>query len=307
MPVNDTIHTNDTSLILKDTVFIPEYLNKNPLYISSNSDNNISCRQYILSVVKDSELKQKEKPTLFKEKTFYRPNLAMQPRENAVSYDWIFGIFMFIVLLTAILIRFGGNMIFSFLQGCFSKPQVAITTKDGSSIHPLTLLPVVFILLPVISFLIYCGINYFDAAQYLKGFSLQVNEIIKHPFLLWIAVYVCSIVVYFFKILLIKFFSWVFKAKKVSNYYVQVMLNFGILTGFCLILPTFFAVYSPSFYEGICLSLSLFVFVLLFVMRLFRCFFVIIDTFKFSHVYLFFYLCTVEFLPLIVILKILFF
>jgi hypothetical protein len=307
MLTNQDIHNIDSINTAKDSVFVPLFIKKNPEQMNMGEGDNITCKEYIFSLVKDSELKQPQKQTLFKEKTSYSHSMQMIERENTTSYDWIFGMFLFMVFLFAILVRFAGSTIFSFLQGCFSSSPVSINTKNGTTIHTLALLPSILIFLPLLTFVGYCAFNYFDCSQYLRTYSDQIDILLQKPLFLWLGIYICLLLSYFLKICLVKFFAWVFRAKKIANYYVQIMLNFAILGGFLLILPTFFAVYINNFYEIICLSLCLFLFVLLMVIRMIRTFSVIINIFKFSYVYLFFYLCIVEILPILMVLKLLFF
>ncbi|MBR1626193.1 MAG: DUF4271 domain-containing protein [Bacteroidales bacterium] len=311
MLLNDTINTtvkitHDTAKSTEDSVFEPKYIKVNPEYINISGENNITCKEYILYGIENSEVKQTERPTMFKERTEVPHNTDVRLRNTGITHDWVFGIFLFIIFLTAMLLRFGGNIIFSFLQGCFSSSALNVNTKNGSTIHSLTLLPVMLILLPCITFLLFFTVNNFNLTEYLTDYSQQSDFVRKSPFLLWLIIYICTIIVYFFKVGLIKFFAWVFKAGRISNYYVQIMLNFGILAGFCLILPVLFVAYSSNSIGEIMLVLSLFIIVFLFITRLIRCFSVIINAFKFSHIYLFFYLCVLEILPIIVILKLLF-
>ncbi len=307
MAINDALHTDLTNVQpVKDSVFVPEYVQKNPLEMSSNKQN-VSCRQYIFTLIKDSELKQQERPTMFKEKTYCPKDMKMELNTYQSPSNWIFGIFIFIVFSLVMFLRFAGAQMWSFLAGCFSKNQIAITTKDGTTTHALVFLPIVFILFPTITFLLFGIIDYYDLCKYALGYSNALDLIIKTPILLWLGIYLGFAIIYFFKILLIKFFAWVFKERKISNYYVQIVLNFGFLAGILLILPSFFVMYGDRFYTEICFFVMGILLGLLFVTRLLRCFFVIIDTFRFSHIYLFFYLCILELLPLIVVGKILFF
>ncbi len=307
MLTNQQTYTIDTTSRINDSVFIPLYIKKNPEQIDTGGEDNHTCKEYILSLIKDSELKQPQRQTLFTEKTPYSHSMQMIARENTTTYNWIFGIFLFMVFLFALLIRFAGSTIFSFIQGCFSASSVSINTKNGATFHSLALLPSILIFLPLLTFLSYCAFNYFNCLEYLHGYYNQADEIFQKPLFLWLSIYVCLFLSYFLKICLIKFFAWVFRARKIANYYVQIMLNFAILGGFLLILPTFFAVYINNFYKIICLYSCLFLFVLLIVMRLIRTLSVIINIFKFSYIYLFFYLCIVEILPILVILKLLVF
>ena len=307
MTTKDTIHTIDIALTNQDSLFVPQYIYKNPLTINLTGGENISFRNYLFATIKESEFKQQISPTLFKEKTSYSKDLQMQQHSVSQSTDWIFVALVVITFLIALLVRFAKNSLLPLLQGCFSSSQIGISTKNGTTIQPISFIPILIIFLPLVSFLILCTINYFSIIPNLRGHSLWIDEITKNSFLLWIAIYVCCIVVYHIKILFIKFFSWVFAAKRISNYYVQILLNFSVLGSFLIFLPTVFSIYTPSFYQDIFLIISSLLLVLLYVTRLLRCFFFFFYTFKFSHIYLFFYLFTLEFLPLVVITKVLFF
>lgn len=289
--------------IVKDTVFEPEYLQKNPLYIIYDSADNISCRDYIFSVLKDSSAAQLQRPTLFTDKTYCPNNLKTEENTGFVHNDWVFLLFVFLILLTAVLKRFAGNTISYFLQGCFSKNQVSITTKDGEITNLLALLPVSFIFLPLICIAIYYGIDYFDLQKYYLNYLYNIHLFLKHPFFIWLSIYILLIIAYYTKIALIKMFSQIFRAKKISNYYVQIHLNFSILMGFALFLPVICLVYSVNLEERTILLICLLIVGILYIIKLIRLLFVIISTFKFSYLYLFFYLCTLELLPLIIIGK----
>lgn len=306
MFVQDTANTIQIQHVEKDTVFVPKYINRDPMMIVSDSGGEQSCKEYIFSLLQDSSYVQNTHKSLFTQKTYCPPKMEMQLNNIHVGNDWIFCIIIFIVLLCALLTKFAKNTIFSFLQGCFSFNKINIITKDGSTINLLTLVPILFIFLPVISLLIYCIFNYYELWTNIVSIK-QLNFINKNVSFAWVAIYVTTIVFYFFKVFLIKFFSWVFGQKKISNYYIQIHLNFSILIGFCVFLPVIFTIYSNVFYEKIFIFASLLIIVLLYVMKLIECFSMIIHSFKFSHIYLFLYLCIVELLPMIIGCKLLFF
>ena len=291
---------NLTQTIVKDTVFIPTYLERNPMDIS-DSVANISCKNYIINILQDSYPMPKQSPTMFLERegTGYK-TISMQERPVTSSTNWIFLAFSFVLLITALEFKFSRGNVIEFLSGCFYKTPLGITAKDGERVHPLSILPVLFIFLPVIDLLLYSAISYFDYEFLFKPYNLQ-------QYTLFLALYVASVAVYFLKILFIKFFGWVFRSLKVANYYVQLHFNFNFFLGLLLILPVFCSFYVDSFYRETFLFISLFIVVLEMVIRLIRTFLVIIGAFKFSHLYLFFYLCTIELLPIIIVCKLLFF
>ncbi len=301
------ISQNTTVPIEKDTVFEPLYIKKNPLYVVADSGSNTTCKDYILSTVKDSFASQEQRQSIFTDRTFYHKNLVMSENTNVVNNDWIFALFLFFAFLSAILLRFGGAITLSFLQGCFSKNQLSISTRDGENIHPLALIPVSFIFLPLVSFVLFYTLDYFDLQTQYASYLSQKITLNNHPFFLWLSIYVGTLILYYSKIILIKLLSQIFRAKKISNYYVQIQLNFSILMGFAIFLPAFCLVYAGNWTKELFLIICALIIVILYVTKLIRLTTVIIAGFKFSYLYLFFYLCTLELLPIILIGKRLFF
>lgn len=286
---------------MNDTVFIPLYLQKNSLQTDSFSVNNISATEYITTILQDSFPLPKKTNSIFVEKTpMVHKNLVLTNRENNESNLWIFGVFLLIGIIFAILMRFARENIFDFLSGCFSKNQVSISTKDGERVHSLVLVPIIFIFLPIFSLLMYNLLNYFNYSSLFSQYNLN-------QYTLLLAIYLGSFLIYFTKIIIIKFFGWMFKSKKVSNYYIQIQYNFDFLMGISLFLPVFCLEFIDIYYKEIFIFISLFILGILFVTRLARNFYVIIKSLKFSHFYLFFYLCALELLPLILLGKFLFF
>lgn len=191
-----------------DTIFVPLYLQKNSLQIDTSSANNISITEYITNILQDSFPLPKKANSMFVEKTpLIHKNLMLSKKENPISNSWIFGIFLFIGILFAILMRFTRESMFDFLSGCFSKNQVSISTKDGERVHSLVLIPIIFIFLPIFALLAYNLINYFDYSSLFSQYNLN-------QYTLFFAIYLGSFLIYFTKIIIIKFFGWMFKAKK---------------------------------------------------------------------------------------------
>lgn len=284
-----------------ETLFVPLYLQKNSLHVDTSSVNNISVTEYITTTLQDSFPLQKKVNSMFIERTpLIHKNLSLSKKENTDSNLLVFGVFLLLGVILAILMRFARASMFDFLAGCFSKNQVSISTKDGERTHSLVLIPIIFIFLPMFSLLIYNIINYFD-------YSLLLSQYKLNHYTLFLAIYSGCFLLYFSKIIIIKFFGWMFKSKKVSNYYIQIQYNFNFLMGLLLFLPIFCLEYIDIYYKEIFIFISIFILGILFIMRLARNFYVIIKSLKFSHFYLFFYLCTLELLPLILIGKFLFF
>lgn len=290
--------TTITATPIKDTIFVPLYLKKNPEDISADSNSNISFDKYIIKILNDSFPYLKTQPSLFTDKAYiYAKDMPMQRREKTGPSDWIFGIILLILFIVAILLRYASSSIFEFIKGCFSKQQICITVKDGSIINYLSLIPILLIFIPIVSLFLYI---------ILKFYSIDVLIPYK-GYLLYVIIIASWIILYFLKILFIRFFGTVFRGKKISVFYIQNQLNFNSLMGFLLIIPMILLLYFDNYYQEIFIFIFLFLFGILYVIKLFRCFYLIINTFKFSSIYLFFYLCTIELLPILLIGKVLFF
>ncbi|MBQ9311449.1 MAG: DUF4271 domain-containing protein [Bacteroidales bacterium] len=286
---------------VKDTVFIPTYLDKNPLYTPADSSENITCKQYIVTILQDSFPLPKKTETLFlNRETTTHNNLKLEDRQIETNNDWVLLTFITIIFILALEIRFAGKIIKDMLSGCFYKTPLNISVKDGDRVNLLSTLPLLFVFLPIFSLLLFYTADYF-------GYKNMFPPLIKNDLFIFLSIYILSIAVLFIKIILIKFFGWVFKKIKISNYYVQLHINFNFLLGLILIIPVFCFVYVDNWYKEIFLFVSFFFVVLEWVTRLIRTFSIIITSFRFSHIYLFFYLCTIELLPIIVLCKLLLF
>jgi hypothetical protein len=103
------------------------------------------------------------------------------------------------------------------------------------------------------------------------------------------------------KIGLIRFLSFIFRTHQPSNEYILNILIFNILTGIFLLPLLVFAVYLKCV---IFLWICMIIFTLFFIFRLIRGFLIGISITKFSSVFLFVYLCSLEMLPLVVLIKV---
>lgn len=104
------------------------------------------------------------------------------------------------------------------------------------------------------------------------------------------------------KISVIRFLGFVFNTKTTTREYLLNILIFSLITG--IILVPFLVVINYTQSLGV-LIVAISVVVLLFLYRLVKGFFIGVTLTKFSYLFLFVYLCTLEILPLLVIIKLL--
>jgi hypothetical protein len=116
-------------------------------------------------------------------------------------------------------------------------------------------------------------------------------------------VLICAFLLGFWtvKIAVIQFLSFVFRTRQTTSEYLLNILIFNILTGILLLPLLVFTVYLKS---AVFLWGCIIVFALFFLFRLIRGFLIGISITKFSYLFLFVYLCTLEILPLVVFLKV---
>ena len=104
------------------------------------------------------------------------------------------------------------------------------------------------------------------------------------------------------KVALVQLLGVIFKTRETTGNYLLNLLIFALLTGPLLLIALIFIVYLKSL---LLLHICLFIFGFLFVFRFIRGFFIGMALTKFSYLFLFVYLCSLEILPLLVLIKLL--
>jgi hypothetical protein len=113
-----------------------------------------------------------------------------------------------------------------------------------------------------------------------------------------------SVIFYIIKKQFIKMVGYIFQTKQETKDYLLSTLVFNIVAGM-YILPVSFLIYYLPFEWGYWLSVISFVILgIIIIYRVFRSFMIGISLTKFSVFYLFLYLCIIEILPILLILKI---
>lgn len=145
---------------------------------------------------------------------------------------------------------------------------------------------------------------------YLISLSLllfQCNESLLHfsffqipPWGIFIMIILGISVFWGLKIILIQFLSVVFNTRETTRAYLLNLLIFCLISGILLLPLLIMVLYLKSI---LLLWICLIIFTLLFLFRVMRGFFIGLSMTKFSYLFLFIYLCSLEFLPLMVIVK----
>jgi hypothetical protein len=206
--------------------------------------------------------------------------------------DWILGLLLSCFLLLAWVQVFYHRRLRQIMMAPYSKRFLNQLVRDGDLFSE--------------RISIATGFVYFIATS-LCMYQLTELVIIHEPgrliggFTLFFLISIFLLGFWIVKIAVIQFLSFVFRTRQTSREYLLNILIFNILTGILLLPLLVFTVYLKSvvFLWGCMIVVALFFF-----FRLIRGFLIGISITKFSYLFLFVYLCTLEILPLVVFLKV---
>lgn len=137
---------------------------------------------------------------------------------------------------------------------------------------------------------IYLIINYYT----------HLEENTWNSFKLFIQILAAVTFFYFFKIGLFRFCGFIFKATKEASSYILVIYVFGQVAGILLLPLIVLMTYMKS---EMFILVGFILFAILYAYRIYRGVATVTSSSKISAYYIFLYLCTLEFLPLVIIAK----
>lgn len=289
------MNSDSIANVLTDSVFIPTYIYKEE-EIADSLVENIDFQNYVIRILNDSFPRPEYRPCLLQEKTyFFNRNMKLEAmnKGNAVP-DWTFLLFFALFAFIAVLFRFFRYRSFEILKSCFSKKSFEIMTKSANAL----LYPASFIFFPLISLLVYSGIKYFEI-------PIEIMGVKPVDWQLYLGILICSMTFIGIKLLLVKFFGSLFRNKDISKYYVLNQLIYCFLDALILFLPVALSLFAEQYQREYCIIVSCGIFVILSLIRAVRGLYLVFSFSKGSRIYLFCYLCIVEFLPLFIVAKVL--
>lgn len=211
---------------------------------------------------------------------------------NRYPPDWIPGILLFCFILLAWVQVYYRRRLKQIFMAPWSKRFLSQLTRDGDLFSERIALAM--------------GIIYFlTASLLLYEMYLQVvgkdDVVLLRGFPLYVVITLLTLCFWILKLGLIRFLSFIFRTRQTTREYILNILIFNILTGIFLLPLLVLAVYLNSV---IFLWICIIILASFFVFRLFRGFLIGISIRKFSYVFLFVYLCSLEILPLIILTKV---
>ena len=146
-------------------------------------------------------------------------------------------------------------------------------------------------------FIISFSLFIYQVAHY---YEIQTNN---NDVIFFIQLFIIISAIYGFKILIVRFFGFIFQSQKESGEYSMMIFLFCNILGLfflpIVVCMTFVKDVSPLIfiYSGYC------VFALLLFIRVLRGFLIGVNSIRVSKFYLFLYLCTLEILPFVIMVK----
>ena len=258
-----------------------------PLFVIPDSlkseSTNISFKQYI-KILNDYTPVLVERKSLFKYKNYYvSKDIKMIEREVNPTYGWVFGLIFISILIYSIFIKAFYSKIKLIFKGVYSN----ITVFSIS----------ILLFVPIFSLLIYAPLSYYNYLSY--------SPINSH-FGTYLLIVLVALTFFLIKYVLIYFFGLLFRLEALCSKYNFNHTLFFITDGLVLIPFVFLFYFLPNNLQFSILIASIIAISILFLFRLIRGFALVFKNTKASQFYLFVYLCTVEFLPIIIIYKYLF-
>ncbi|MDP1621446.1 MAG: DUF4271 domain-containing protein [Bacteroidales bacterium] len=219
-----------------------------------------------------------------------RPTDFQITHAHKTQPDWMPAILVLCFILLAWGRVFYPKRIRQILRAPFSKRFINQLTRDGNLFVERITIALGFIYFLTFSLFLY------EFNEQILGFTFHGMSGISLYLLIIMFVIGMQVV----KVALIHMLGIIFKTREITGNYLLNLLIFGLISGPLLLMLITLIIYLNSV---ILLYITISVFILLFIFRFVRGFFIGMALTRFSYLFLFVYLCSLEILPLLVLIK----
>lgn len=204
---------------------------------------------------------------------------------------WVLGILVVLLIFFAILKSIFSKQLAAIVQSFFSNRALVNLNKEDN----------LFTSWPFISLFIQFGFT-IGLFCYLVAIYKGVNSA-NNGLQFFLTVSILIIVLYVFKLILLRLLGFVFHIQKPVNEYISTLCLSYFNAGLLFIpLVVAFAL-SPVKYGSIYLAIAVVLLIVIFVFQFIRASINILSHYKFPKVYLFLYFCTLEICPILILIK----
>jgi hypothetical protein len=206
--------------------------------------------------------------------------------------DWVLAILLLCFVLIAWVQVFYHKRIRQIFRAPFSRRFINQLTRDGNLFMERIAVAMGIVYLLAFSLFIY------EFNEQILGFTFRgINGIS-----LYLLITLFNMGFLAIKVALVQLLGMIFKTRDTTSNYLLNILIFALLSGPVLLAILIFVVYLKS---TVLLYLCMSMLIIIFTFRFMRGFFIGMALTKFSYLFLFVYLCSLEILPLLVLIKIL--
>jgi len=273
-----SIHKNN-----KDTVLVSKF--------DSVKGNNFFANKYLV-LTKAKKDNTTYVPTIFSKHLLVAKDKPTEMQNNNMS-DWLLLINLLgFILFIWVIVSFRKRMkqIFNSL---FTNRALNQLIRDGD-------LSKEFIILPLLS-IYFLTLSLFILFLFKYYYNIQQSFLFDFYFFLKLLTII--VLLYGVKIIFIRFISNIFRNYNVTSYYLLNSYISNIIIGFLFLPLLFLYTYSDKIISDKILIICTIIIILFNLIRIGRNIISGINYSKFSSLYLFLYLCTIEFLPIIILIK----
>ncbi len=226
----------------------------------------------------------------FQVQPFPQKTLTPKVRMEALN-DWILPVLMICFAIIAWIRVSYRSRFTQLVQAFYSKQSMNLLIREGGGAYDLINLSLGFIFICSVALLLF---------QFLESRSGPAASGSLH-FLLFLVLAGSIVLWLVFRLFLVRLLGWTFRTFEITSQYLMSSMTYHFMIGIIL-LP--FLVIIAYTHSDLILYISLGITGILFLLKLFRGIVIGLSDTKFSIFYLFFYLCTVEILPILTIIKI---
>jgi hypothetical protein len=281
--------------------FLPDSLQQGiPPYADPSSKPSdslfakIESNQFLYTINQTSAAKMSKGLPVHTEKSIFSVNqlrpIDMKPDLlNNTAYNWLTGILFLSFLIYTVTHFLYVKRLKQIFNAAFARRYINQLVREGGLFEERITISLLFIFFSTASIFIFQGIRFI------------LNTEVSYPALTFLAIFAGLFAFWFFKFSIIKFLGFVFKNQTPAYEYNLTSLIYLEVTGLLLLplsLPAIFQ--NPQLFTKIGLVIVL----LGLLINLIRAFMVGLYNTKFSLFYLILYLCALEILPLVVVVKI---
>lgn len=232
-----------------------------------------------------------QRESVFTGHTLQKESPEEIPRESTLSTDWIFGSLLGILLLIGVIIRITSCKFKEFFPTLFAiKSGIASYIAERNVVK-------------VFVYLVYA----LSAGLLIYFLMRNSSEIlfpnIKNQILLYLTFSGIFAGLILLKSGIIRILGSIFETQEISKIYIQNILSYSFVISVLLSISLFLLYFSDSSAQHVILYVLLIILGLLLLVRIIVGFKIVLFESKFSKPYLFYYLCIIEILPILVLAK----